>query len=413
MESEALKHRWVPVMPSLEPFNVMRGRPKKPLTLLESRRVQFFYFARNAIFHAAKALGLAGTEVLVPAYHHGVEIEALMAAGIQPRFYRVDENWNVDLGDLARRIHSNTRAIYLTHYAGFPGPTLQVRELAKQHGLLLLEDCTLSLLSRDEQSELGSLGDVAFFSLYKTLPVPHGGALLDNSGRLGPPAQTKAPPWRTTTKHLVSCLLAGVDKRAIQRIIDAVRPVASKVHVPTGSRHFDRKNANLAMSAMTFQLLERMSAPEIIEKRRRHFLFLLGQLVDTPLPLKRQLPDGVCPLFFPIQVGNKSHAREFLLQHGVETIEFWNHFHPACDFREFPEAVRLRKSILEIPCHQGLDHDHLRHVSNVLRNLLSKKEFLHADVRKSNSMRRPSLAAHSDRRHSLSSGIRSVGTRVE
>ena len=38
----------------------------------------------------------------MPAYHHGVEVEALVDAGAIPKFWRVGRKWDVDLEDLER-----------------------------------------------------------------------------------------------------------------------------------------------------------------------------------------------------------------------------------------------------------------------------------------------------------------------
>src|SRR5215831_11434694 len=48
--------------------------------------LRYRYFARNAVWDAIELLGLAGKRILVPAYHHGVELETLLAAGIEPIF---------------------------------------------------------------------------------------------------------------------------------------------------------------------------------------------------------------------------------------------------------------------------------------------------------------------------------------
>src|SRR5437879_1432817 len=69
-------------------------------------------------------------------------------------------------------------ALYVIHYAGFSQDMEAARQLADSAGLPLVEDCALALLSRNGDKPLGSYGDLSIFCLYKTLPVPNGGALL-------------------------------------------------------------------------------------------------------------------------------------------------------------------------------------------------------------------------------------------
>src|SRR5258707_687338 len=64
---------------------------------------------------------------------------------------------------------------------------------------------------------LGSFGDVGIFCLYKTLPVPNGGALLVAEGlrdRMSLLGETVPPTLSSTTSHLVGSLLSNIELRA-------------------------------------------------------------------------------------------------------------------------------------------------------------------------------------------------------
>src|SRR5262249_39357721 len=107
--------------------------------------------------------------------------------------YPVGTRWTLDPEEIERRITPRTRGILMTHFAGFPGPASQLRALADRHGLVLIEDCAQALLSVDGEVPVGTTGDAAIFSLRKTLPVPHGGALVF-TGRRGFQLPRLAPP---------------------------------------------------------------------------------------------------------------------------------------------------------------------------------------------------------------------------
>src|SRR5262249_29445058 len=132
-ESEA--HRFVPALPTLWPSMLVSRAPARSAFPFNAAQVHYFYFARNAVWRAAKMLGLQEREVLVPAYHHGVEIEALVDAGARVSFYRVGGHWQVDLEDVEKKIGPRTKALYLTHFAGLPGPAAEMKRLADEHGL--------------------------------------------------------------------------------------------------------------------------------------------------------------------------------------------------------------------------------------------------------------------------------------
>jgi len=340
----------------------------------------YFFFARNAIWHIAKMLGLDRGEVLVPSYHHGVEVEALIDAGARVKFYRIGQRLEVDLQDVERKISPKTTALYLTHFAGFPGPIREMKNLAEKYSLPLIEDCALSLFSMDGDVPLGITGDVAIFCLYKLLPVPNGGAVVFN----GPGGFNMAelpPPSASTTFSLVSssllrnmALRGGKPGRALRKLalgLGKGTMKASKItHVSTDSQHFNRAEVNLGISWITKRLMFRQNVTAIVEKRRRNYLFLLDRLRGVSAPLFDILPAGNVPLFYPLLVEDNRVTTERLLARGIEAVNFWRDFHPACNALEFPEAAKLRTSIVEIPCHQDLTLETLTKVADAIRDVL-------------------------------------------
>jgi perosamine synthetase len=326
--------------------------------------VHWYFLARNAIFEACRLLELGDGEVLIPAYHHGVEVEAVVAAGAHPVFYRVDAHWQVDLGDLERRIGPRTKALYLIHYAGFPGPAVQMRQLANDRGLVLIEDCALSLLSCDGVSDLGTRGDVSIFCLYKSLPVPNGGALKFNRPRHGEYLPQRAPALASLASLTLSSLLVNVEMRAghvgnllrtsIRRLAHGVVRASGVERVAVGTMHFNPEHADLGISPISIAIARRQQTDRIVASRRRNYLLLHDRLKSLSPPLFARLNPGVCPLFYPLWVSDKSTVIEGLAARGIQAVDFWGEHHPACNPAEFPEAIRARRHIVEIPCHQDL-----------------------------------------------------------
>lgn len=373
-------HRpFIPALPTLWPKMLVGGRRSRRLYPFNDSSVRYFYFARNAIWLLAKGLKLDGGEILVPAYHHGVEIEALVDAGAQVSFYRVGRRWDVDLEDVERRINSRTKALYLVHYAGFPGPVDAMKALAVRHGIPLIEDCALSLLSANGSKPLGSTGDAGIFCLYKTLPLPNGGAFTLNStlDARNMALPTQPPPATSTFSHVASSLLQNLEMRggALGRWVrGTVRGLGRSAvemgnieRVTTGSDDFNREDVNLGMSSLSQRILAYQNLQRVVAIRRRNYRFLLEQLGDVSPPLFDGLAPGVCPLFYPLVVKDKQPLMEYLSAQGIETIDFWRFSHPACDPSLFPDVAWLRSSILEIPCHQDLTLDAMAYIAGEVR----------------------------------------------
>ena len=344
------------------------------------------HLGRGALHLAARVLGLEGREVLVPAYHQGVEVDALLAAGAHPAFYAVGARWMVDVEELERRIGPRTRAIVLTHFAGFPGPVGPLRDLADRHGLVLIEDCAQALLSVDGESPLGSIGDAAVFSLRKTLPVPHGGALVFNGQRGYQLPSLPRPAAGPTLRGLwARMLLRGEFLLPSQGVRSGGwaggSPATSgpdDLPPTSGGGGIRREQLELGASPLVERIARAHALAWVVERRRRNFFHLLGALRGVAPPLVSELPSGVCPLFYPLWVPDRDEVLARLRAENVEANGGWRSFHPRCDGGEFPEAARLREHVLELPCHQDLGPAHVAHVARAALGALRRDRTRHA-----------------------------------
>ena len=376
------RERFLPALPTLWPemlSPLARARPA-PFPL-GAPRTTLYYLGRNAVFHGARLLGLAGSEVLVPAYHHGVEVGALVAAGAIPRFVRVDARMRLDLDDAERRVGPRTRALYVIHYAGFAQPMDDVLALARRRSLLVVEDCALSLLAAEGTRPLGSTGHAAVFCFYKTLPVPNGGALLVND-----PAVEGAPEWPdpaplvSTLSHAAGSLLANLALRggsageairaSVRRAYALARGASGLRPVSTGTPVFDPAQVDLGMSPLAAAIAGRLDPAAIVAARRRNFFLLLGRLRERVPPVFGELPAGASPLFYPLAVEDKGALLARLAARKIEAVDFWRDAHPICPPGQFPEAEALRRRVLELPVHQDLGPEDMAHVARAVLEAL-------------------------------------------
>ena len=335
---------------------------------------------RGALFLAARVLGLEGREVLVPAYHHGLEVDALLAGGACPAFYAVGTRWTVDAEEVERRIGPRTGGILLSHFGGFPGPGSSLRALADRRGLVVIEDCSQALLSCDCDGEvpLGTTGDAAVFSLAATLPVPHGGALVFNGRREFRLPQLRKPAAGPTLRSLAARLLGRGElrlpdqARARRRLGRWISHRFVRAQEPEKAlRQPGNEVLELGVSPLVQRIARAHDLAGVVERRRRNFFHLLGALRGVAPPMVNELPPGVCPLFYPLWVGDKDEALTRLRAENVEAGEGWPEFHPRCDGTGFPEATRLRQHLVELPCHQDLGPAHVAHLARVALRAVS------------------------------------------
>jgi dTDP-4-amino-4,6-dideoxygalactose transaminase len=357
---------WISVWPPLPPSVLVR-RPRETLPFpLDDPRCRLFRRARHGLWHAIRARGFQpGDEVLVPEYHHGSEIETLLAGGLRPRFYRCDDRLAPDIADLESLRGERVRVLFLIHYLGFPQDTARWRQWATDHDLALVEDAAQAWLSERDGRPTGSLGDIAIFCLYKTLGLSDGGAVV-SSRPLGAPM---AAPGRG-----LGSLATGLKRRVRQRW-DVWGALGHSGYVPFDHEQdpFEVGDPVSAPSRVTSFVIRRQADLGIAARRRENYLILLDQLRDlVPTPFS-ELPDGASPLQFPIQVDEKSTVLERLGATGIEGADMWPQAHPAAVASQSAQVRELRTTLVGLPVHHLLGEAELARIADAARSAVSAR----------------------------------------
>jgi dTDP-4-amino-4,6-dideoxygalactose transaminase len=92
----------------------------------------------------------------------------------------------IDPEDIEHRITERTKAIVVVHYAGHPADMDRILPIARRHGVAVLEDPSHAHGARYKDRLVGTMGDVAGFSLMsgKSLACGEGGVLLTDDRRV-------------------------------------------------------------------------------------------------------------------------------------------------------------------------------------------------------------------------------------
>ena len=135
----------------------------------------------SALLVALIGLGVGpGDEVIVPGYTFIASISSIIYARAVPILAEVDRTLNLDPADVERKITPRTKAIMAVHMLGNPARLDELKEIADEHKLLLIEDCAQAFGARYKGRAVGSIGDVGTFSfnVYKTITAGDGGMLV-------------------------------------------------------------------------------------------------------------------------------------------------------------------------------------------------------------------------------------------
>jgi len=131
------------------------------------------------------ALGIGpGDEVIVPAMTFCATANVVEHVGARPILVDVcPDTLNMDPEAVAKAITPRTKAIIPVHYAGHPVDLDPIFALAKQHGLVVMEDAAHALPAKYKGVMVGSRSNLAAFSFYatKNLTTIEGGCLTGDS----------------------------------------------------------------------------------------------------------------------------------------------------------------------------------------------------------------------------------------
>lgn len=215
-----------------------------------------------ALLAAIQSLGLKfGDEIIVPAYTWDGTAIAALQAGCIPVFADIDpDTYCLDPQAVRAAITPRTRAILPVHLAMRFADMSALLAVAREHNLLIIEDCAHAHGGRFQGKGAGAAGDAGCFSFQesKLMTAGEGGIVLTNR---------------------LDCY------EALQSIINCGRPSITD--------KFERKvlGANYRMTELQAALLlgQLDAWPELCQKRTRHAA-LLSKAIGA-LPNVRPLPN--------------------------------------------------------------------------------------------------------------------------
>lgn len=126
-------------------------------------------------------------EVLLPSFTFSSCANAILLAQAVPVFCDIDiGSYNIDAGEIERRVTDKTRAVMVVHYAGMACEMDKIGEITRRFGLLVIEDAAHALGAKYRGKYLGTIGTVGCFSFHgtKNAASGEGGAFVTNDPKI-------------------------------------------------------------------------------------------------------------------------------------------------------------------------------------------------------------------------------------
>jgi perosamine synthetase len=123
-------------------------------------------------------------EVIIPSFSFVSTANSVLFVNSKPVFADIEEStFGLDPSDIVKRITPNTKAILPMDYAGQSCKIEEIKNIADEHNLILIEDAAECLGSKIKNKKVGSISDSSIFSFCgnKVITTGEGGAVVTNS----------------------------------------------------------------------------------------------------------------------------------------------------------------------------------------------------------------------------------------
>lgn len=130
----------------------------------------------SALHAACFAAGIGpGDEVITTPLTFAASANCVLYCGGTPVFADVDpKTYNIDPEDIRRKLTDRTKAIIAVHLAGQPCDMDAIHSIAREHGLIVIEDGAHALGSVYKGKKVGSMSDMTTFSFHPVKPITTG-----------------------------------------------------------------------------------------------------------------------------------------------------------------------------------------------------------------------------------------------
>lgn len=142
----------------------------------------------SGLFASMGAIGIQpGDEVIVSPYSMSASALAPLIYGGIPVFADIDPvTLCMDPDSIEARITPRTKAILIVHIMGHPADMDRVMEIARKHGVYVIEDCAQAPMGKYKNQFVGTIGDIGVFSLnyHKHIHTGEGGVIVTRNDEL-------------------------------------------------------------------------------------------------------------------------------------------------------------------------------------------------------------------------------------
>ena len=321
-----------------------------------------FNSGTSALHAALLAYRIKKGEVIVPSFTFIATANAPLFVGAKPVFADIEEKtFGLDPEDVKEKITEKTKAIIPIHYGGCPCKIRELKEIADDHNLILIEDAAESLGARIGDKKVGTFGDSAMFSFCqnKIITTGDGGAIVTDSREIYAELKLIRSHGRLETQ----------DYFTSTEYMDYI----------TLGYNFRMSNIVAALGIAQLKKVDK-----IIEMRRKNAEYLTARL-------KRETKEIIIPKspkdyyhvyqMYTARVDSRDELMKHLADKGIMTKVYFPPVHLTHFYKnelgytcKLPVTEEISNQVLTLPMYPTLTREEMDYIVDLLRNNLGKRK---------------------------------------
>lgn len=306
----------------------------------------------DAIYIVLKMLGIGpGDEVITTACSWISTSETVTQVGARPVFVDIDDYFIIDTDLIERAITPRTKAIIPVHLYGQAAPLGPLEEMARRHGLHVIEDCAQAHFATWEGRRVGTVGTAGTFSFY---PGKNLGAYGD-----------------------AGALITEDDDLARR-----CRMYAN--HGALVKHEHEMEGINSRLDGLQAALLSR-KLPHVdawTRARQRIAALYDNLLADVPGVRTPKVRPGATHVYhlYVVRVRDRDALRKHLADRGIEVAIHYPrplpflpaYAHLGYTLADFPRAATAQREILSLPIYPEMSDEMVEYVADSIREFYAR-----------------------------------------
>jgi perosamine synthetase len=307
-----------------------------------------------ALHSAIVAAGVKpGDEVILPSFTFVATAEAVVMAGGKPVFTDIDpETYNISPVEIKKNVTKQTRAIVPVDLYGFSADVKPIREIAEEHGLVVVEDAAQAHGATYKGKHAGVFSDAACWSLYasKNITTGEGGVVTTDSDEV---AETLRLIRTHGEKAKYASLMIGHNYRMseIQAAIGLVQLEKLPVFVAKRRKNAQRLTKILAKT-------ERLQLPKETKEQLHSWYLYTVRLIDSDDAERDEILE---------ELKKKGIGAAAYYVHPVHTMPYYQE---SFGERKLIETEKAAKQVFSLPVHPSVTDAQVDYIGKTLLDLL-------------------------------------------